>query len=185
MSGSNHPTDSYKAPWIHPSAPQLPSARGPNQRTSSADLWQFADIIPPQPQTQYGHISPNLPLQSLLNTVETYGARPGDASISGNVFSRPAHAPLTASRALNPVQGFGNPGPHSQPAYGDRTATTIGEDAGTASSQRPSRRSRTHQTGASQWLQNKAYIEDLYMKQGLPLPEVVRLMERDHNFSAS
>ncbi|KAK4212752.1 hypothetical protein QBC37DRAFT_424361 [Rhypophila decipiens] len=51
--------------------------------------------------------------------------------------------------------------------------------------QLPSRKPRARQPGEAQWQKNKALIEKLYMKDDLPLPEVVQIMERDHNFSAT
>ncbi|PHH81429.1 hypothetical protein CDD82_819 [Ophiocordyceps australis] len=51
--------------------------------------------------------------------------------------------------------------------------------------QSSTRNPRTRQPGQRQWEKNKAHIEQLYMKDDLPLPEVVRRMEKDHDFCAS
>ncbi|KAF4459837.1 rhomboid family [Fusarium albosuccineum] len=184
MSEINHPTNSKRTPWNGPPGPRMPTTGSSNQRTSSAGIWPPAGLLLPQPQTQYATISPGLSLES------THGARLGEASIGGHVFSRPAHAPLTSSRGMNTGQSILNPGPASQPAHGDWATSTGREDVGNnpspPSSRKPKvRQPRTRQPGEAQWQQNKPHIEKLYREDGLPLPEVVRLMESDHKFYAS
>ncbi|KAF5006437.1 hypothetical protein FDECE_7197 [Fusarium decemcellulare] len=185
MSGISHFMNGQKSPWDNPSAPRLPSAGGVNQHTSSADTWPSAGSLLPQPQTEGAHVSHGFPLGSLFNTPETDGARPGDANISNNQFSRPLREPLAASRNPDTTQGTWNPVPTAQPAHRNRTTTTNREGVDNTSPRRPSRKPRTRQPGETQWQQNKPHIEKLYMKDDLPLSEVMRLMEHDHKFSAS
>ncbi|KAK4454127.1 hypothetical protein QBC34DRAFT_434318 [Podospora aff. communis PSN243] len=62
----------------------------------------------------------------------------------------------------------------------DRNPQGIGQTR-----QGPSRTPRTRQPGEAQWQKNKKHIEKLYMKDGLPLPTVVKRMEEDHGFHAT
>ncbi|RMJ10577.1 hypothetical protein CDV36_009797 [Fusarium kuroshium] len=164
MSQTNHPTHSREFFWVGPSAP--------NQRTSSADTW----------------LRPGLPQESSFTTPDTHGSRQGDASINDNAFVRHghvrrAHEPLSISGGPNAVPGFYNPGSTSQSGHGDSATTTTNQEiVGSASAQRRKPKTRTSD---AQWQQNKPHIEKLYMKDKLPLPEVMKRMKRDHDFDAS
>ncbi|KAI0546703.1 hypothetical protein F4679DRAFT_575264 [Xylaria curta] len=59
------------------------------------------------------------------------------------------------------------------------------EDRGDTSVQPSSRKPRTTNPSSALWQQNKKYIQKLYMTDRLPLSEVRRRMECDHNFSAT
>lgn len=159
MYRTRHPTHSQKFPWVGPSAL--------NQGDSSAAPWP---------------LRPGLPQESSFTTPDTHSSRQGDASIIGNSLARNANAPLNMSSGPNAIPGFFNPGSTSQPGHGDSATTTNEEIVASASAQR--RKPKTRMSDA-QWQQNKPHIEKLYMKDKLPLPMVMELMERDHDFHAS
>ncbi|KAJ3538030.1 hypothetical protein NM208_g6082 [Fusarium decemcellulare] len=164
------------APYLHLAGPRPTATRFPQPKMSRLSL----ESNKPKSNAMSTNLT-DYPLEPGASG----GARPSDTSINGNILSRPVPAPLAASRNPGTVQGFLNPEPTSQPPHGNRVAAINREGVGNTSAQRPSRKSRTRQPGETQWQQNKPHIEKLYMKDDLPLPEVVRRMERDHNFSAS
>jgi len=124
------------------------------------------------------------------------GTRPGRASHRDEFLSAGIHA--SAGTHISPESvRFGslantNAGQHvddidvnTQNARSGREGSNDRDPNIGQARQLSSRKPRARQPGEAQWQKNKTQIEKLYMKDDLPLPEVVRLMERDHGFSAT
>ncbi|KAM0186098.1 hypothetical protein ACHAPI_011876 [Fusarium lateritium] len=69
--------------------------------------------------------------------------------------------------------------------HGSSSHETGGGHVDNIPPKQPSRKRKAPPIGERQWEQKKPYIEQLYMAEGLPLSEVVRQMENDHEFFAT
>ncbi|KAF9767433.1 hypothetical protein IL306_000020 [Fusarium sp. DS 682] len=93
---------------------------------------------------------------------------------------------VPSSTSQNPVTS--HPGPIITQGHGRHEIPSNAVETGlvdSTSSNRPRRKRKAPPVGETQWEQKKPYIEQLYMKEDLPLPEVVRRMEETHSFFAT
>lgn len=106
-------------------------------------------------------------------------ARLNHASIGGNS--------ITASRQQDPaaLQGLWPPAPNMTQEHGISSRENERGRVDNIPSKRPSRKRKALPLGEIQWEQKKPYIEQLYMTEHLPLSEVIRRMEQDHEFFAT
>ncbi|CAG1997017.1 unnamed protein product [Fusarium graminearum] len=161
--------------WDDFPTPQLPTIEGLSQ---PMDPWLSSGPLLPQPQLSYSHVTQGISLQSPSNAAQAHSSRLNANNTVGEMpESRPQEPiPLPELWRLEPriAQQHGS----SSHAIGR------GNDDNT-SSKRPSRKPKAPPLGESQWEQKKPYIEQLYIEEDLPLPEVMRRMSESHQFVAT
>ncbi|CAG7558994.1 unnamed protein product [Fusarium equiseti] len=135
-------------------------------------------IIGQQKDYKVPEIEPQL--QSHFSATQTQGERVNDANVEDNG--------VPASTPHNPrmLQGLWRPDPTVTQEHGNSSNAVERPHSHDRSSKRPSRRRpKAPAVGELQWEQKKPYIEQLYMKEDLPLSEVIKRMGETHGFHAT
>ncbi|KAI0438296.1 hypothetical protein F4803DRAFT_569713 [Xylaria telfairii] len=171
-------------------AAQLPSWGGANQAALSIGVGAPPLLTGPSlPQSPASWEPFQLPHISHLHNTFTlpgvHSSRRNPTSVGRRDSPKFPHEPSLVSNTWNAAQTQYQPDSTAQSAPVDWAVTTENEDGDGPLPQPSSRKARPANPSNTLWQQNKSHIEKLYMKEGLPLLEVRRLMERDHSFTAT
>ncbi|KAF4448332.1 rhomboid family protein [Fusarium austroafricanum] len=174
MSEINRPAQDYGISWEGDSGSQLPAAGGHNQPSSGASSWPSLGDLLARLQAPYPQIPSSLSLPGVFSTPETHDATLHNSNTRSNEL--PGHSLQESS---DPESAIIHPLGTGLEALRNREAIDV------RSPKRVTRRPRAPAIAETKWEQNKPHIERLYMKEDLPLPQVVEQMENDYGFSAS
>lgn len=171
-------------------AAQLPFWGGTNQAALSTGVGVSPLLTRPSlPQSSASWETFQVPQSSHFHNTftlpEARSSRRDPTSVSHRAPAKSSHLPSTASNAWNAAQDQYHLDSTTQSAPIDWPLITENEDGDDSLPAPSSRKTRIANPNNALWQQNKRHIEKLYMKEGLPLPEVRRLMERDYNFTAT
>lgn len=170
MSRMNQQTD-----WDDFPTPRLPTIEGLSQ---PMDPWLSSGPLLQQPQLSYSHVAQGISLQSPSNAAQAHSSRLNATNTVGEMPASKPQEPI-------PLPELWRMEPRITQQYVSSShAIGRGNDENT-SSKRPSRKPKAPPLGESQWEQKKPYIEQLYIGEDLPLPEVMRRMAESHQFVAT
>lgn len=140
------------------------------------DVWSPSPSLP-LPQPHYTDLPVEPSLQNHFSATQTQSERVNDANVEDNG--------MPASLPHNPrmLQGLWQPDTAITQQHGNSSNAV---ERPNHSSRRPSRRRpKAPAVGELQWEEKRPYIEQLYMKEDLPLSDVIKRMGETHGFHAT
>lgn len=176
MSRMDQYAQNQQTHWSDTSNPQLPNIGDPRQ---PANAWSPPNLVSPQPQPNYSHISIEMPFQGPLSATKVPSTRLYDSNMRDN------DVPSSRPQDTVAAQGSWHAGSITSLEHGSSSNEVISGRIADTASKRPSRKRKAPPVGETQWEQKKPYIEQLYMSEDLPLPEVIRRMGEIHQFFAT